>query len=302
MAICIFALPILAILGIFSATHRKLAFEALDCVWRKSTFRPCRSSLDDRLQAMIIGKILKRSVFLGRVINKNFTVFSYLFVGLLILSSYYSLEGAFNYYYYGNCNGPDELGFCLLDPSGENSGHSLIDGEIPENIIFPTIEKNDPILGNPNSQLIIIEFGCFACPFTKKAEPTLKEVMKNYNVSIQYKSSLINSHNLSFESALAANCAFEQGKYKPYHDKLFELQGELSEDDFFDLAKTLGLNKTRFTICYNNKTYEHEIKSDHQMALNAGVIATPTFFINERRIVGPKPYRTFATIIEEELY
>jgi len=37
------------------------------------------------------------------------------------------------------------------------------------------------------------------------------------------------------------------------------------------------------------------------MGVNAGVTGTPTFFVNRQKIVGPKPFRTFKTVIDEEL-
>ena len=41
--------------------------------------------------------------------------------------------------------------------------------------------------------------------------------------------------------------------------------------------------------------------NDAEMGINAGVIGTPTFFINDKKIVGPKPIRTFKKLINKEL-
>ncbi len=37
------------------------------------------------------------------------------------------------------------------------------------------------------------------------------------------------------------------------------------------------------------------------MGIYAGVRGTPTFFINEQKIVGSKPFKTFKKIIDKEL-
>ena len=47
--------------------------------------------------------------------------------------------------------------------------------------------------------------------------------------------------------------------------------------------------------------YKSEVDADTLAAVRAGVTGTPTFFINKQKIVGPKPARTFKTIIDEEL-
>ena len=58
MVLCFVALFVFAILGIFSAKYRLLAREALDCVVRTVTLRPCESKLDERLHSQIVAKLL----------------------------------------------------------------------------------------------------------------------------------------------------------------------------------------------------------------------------------------------------
>ena len=48
---CIVAFVVLSILGIFSAANRRLAKEALDCVFRRITFRPCNTGFDEKMKA-----------------------------------------------------------------------------------------------------------------------------------------------------------------------------------------------------------------------------------------------------------
>ena len=58
---CLIALIIFSILGIFSATHRQLAKEALDCVFRRVTLRPCNTGFDKKVKGKVIGKLLNKS-------------------------------------------------------------------------------------------------------------------------------------------------------------------------------------------------------------------------------------------------
>ena len=75
--ICILAMVVFGIMGIFSASHRKLAKEAFDCVFRMITFRPCNSTFDQRMKGKIVGKLINKSprmsgFSLFRDVTKNF--------------------------------------------------------------------------------------------------------------------------------------------------------------------------------------------------------------------------------------
>src|SRR3989344_5162086 len=83
--ICIIALVVFSIVGIFSATHRALAKEALDCVLRRVTFRPCNTGFDEKMKGMIVGRLLNRSVFAARFVKKYFEFISWGFIVLLTI-------------------------------------------------------------------------------------------------------------------------------------------------------------------------------------------------------------------------
>ena len=69
--ICVIALIVFSILGIFSATHRKLAAEAFGCVFKKATLRKCASGMDVKIKGKITGTFMKYSPKLAKVIYKH---------------------------------------------------------------------------------------------------------------------------------------------------------------------------------------------------------------------------------------
>lgn len=303
MVLCLLALPIFAILGIFSIKYRKLTLDALECLFKTITLKKCESGLDDRIKSGVTGTILKYSPKTAKIVYRNYKIFSWIILILFLWSFYVSSVGIYNYINYGNCNGPESTGFCLFDPTGENSKISETDSIIPSEIVMPVLEDDDPIIGNPNAEITIIEFGCFVCPYTQKAEGIVKEILDYYEgkVNLQFKTFYIPGHNESYEAALAASCAKEQGKYLEYHDSLFDLQTSLGMQTYLEIAKNLDLEIEQFKECIITEKYKNEIDSDSLMGIHAGVIGTPTFFINEQRIVGPKPFKTFKKIIDKEL-
>jgi len=304
MVLCLLALPIFAIIGIFSIKYRKLTYDAWECLFKTITLRKCESGLDDRIKADLTGRVLKLSPKTGRFFYKNYKIFSWIIFLIFLWSFYVSTFGVYNYYAYGNCNGPESTGFCIFDPTGSNSKVSAVVGELHKEMIYPILEDNDPKIGNPNAELTIIEFGCYKCPYTKKAKPVIKKILDYYEgrVNFEFKTFPIPSHNFSYELALGSECAKEQKKHLAYHEMAFARQGFVEDKkSLFKLADDIGLDINQFETCVEEDRYKAEIEADQKMGIDAKVSGTPTFFINEQKIVGPKPFKTFKKIIDSEI-
>ncbi|MBW2986651.1 DsbA family protein [Candidatus Woesearchaeota archaeon] len=306
--ICILALVVFSILAIFSASHRPLAAEAFDCVFRKVTFRKCRTNLDQRLKSQITGKLMRKNAFLAKIVYKNFEIISWLFVILFIASLAYSAYGGYNYYLYGNCYGPEDTGgFCIynaLEGDQFSKIHTKLDGEI----ILPDTD-DDPALGPADAKVEMIEFGCYMCPFSRQAQDVVKQVLDKYGDKIRfvYRDFPIEQSG-DADLHIAANCALEQDKFWDVHDLLFteqdvcvESTGEEREKQIESIAEKAGLDLDKFNECMKSGRYVEEIAKDFEDGAKAGVYGTPTFFINGRTIIGPKPLRAFEKIIDEEL-
>lgn len=171
----------------------------------------------------------------------------------------------------------------------------------------PRVEVNyDPgrVIGRSGLPVTIIEFADFSCPFCRKSDLTLKEVVAKYpgKVSIAYRDfPLRETHPEAQVAAEAARCAGDQGKFWEYHDLLFETQGGHSRERLLEDAQKLKLNERRFQLCLDTSKYKAEIERDVQDAIAAGVTGTPTFFINGIPLAGAQPASAFEKIIDEEL-
>ncbi|MEM3373710.1 MAG: thioredoxin domain-containing protein [Candidatus Woesearchaeota archaeon] len=302
--ICLLALIVFSILGIFSATHRKLAAKAFDCVFRRITLRPCQSGLDQKVKTDIIVFFSKRNTKIAKFVAKNFEILSWIFTILMIASIVFSVRGIYFYIIYGNCNGQNSNEFCIFDAIHPNEA-TCEDPNIKKQEIkfIPKENKNDIILGNPLAKLIIIEYGCYSCSYTKKAQPIVNEILKNYGTKIKfiYRDFPIKEHETSLLRSNAAKCAASLGKFLEYHNLLFENQEKnLTIDDLKTLAKNIKLNQS-FDTCLEQRTYENEINQTYEEARANGLYGTPTFFINDKIVVGNKPYAYFKEIIDKEL-
>jgi hypothetical protein len=137
--ICIIALVVFGILGIFSAKYRSLAKEAFDCVFRRMTLRPCTTGFDQKMKMKIVSKSFKHSPKLSQLIYKYFEALSWTFTILMIVSLIFTGIGAYNYVAFGNCNGPNSSAYCVIND---------ITGKVPEkcdntsSIIYPVVKPS----------------------------------------------------------------------------------------------------------------------------------------------------------------
>ena len=143
---CIVAFVVLSILGIFSATNRRLAKEALDCVLRRITFRPCNTGFDEKMKAKILGKVIMRSEKLASFINKRFEILAWAFFVIGMAALVMSVRGLVLFYTTGSCNGLNSEAFCVFDPTGANNDVSNLGGTcpvVPKTIADLTLEGVD---------------------------------------------------------------------------------------------------------------------------------------------------------------
>lgn len=169
----------------------------------------------------------------------------------------------------------------------------------------PNINLNGKIArGDPNAKVIIVEFSDFQCPFCLRVQPTIEQILKDYNGSVKlyYKHfPLSQIHPYAQKAAEASELAADQGKFWEYHDKLFQNQDNLDLESLKKYAAELGLDMERFNRGLENNEKAAIVENDLQEGINLGVRGTPTFFINGRVLVGAQPYSAFKQIIDEEL-
>jgi protein-disulfide isomerase len=160
-----------------------------------------------------------------------------------------------------------------------------------------------PAQGPPNAPIEMIEFSDFQCPYCQRAHPTIKQVLETYGnrVRLVYRNYPLPNHPNARPAAEAAQCANEQGKFWPYHDRLFSNPGKLGEADLKQGAAELGMDAARFNACVDSHKYKDVVDADIKAANDAGVSGTPAFFINGRPLTGAQPFEAFKRIIDEEL-
>lgn len=187
--------------------------------------------------------------------------------------------------------------------------------EEPENVEVSI--DDDPIKGDKDAPITIIEFSDFQCPYCKRFYDQVssqidEEYVSKGKVRMVFRDYPLPFHQKALPAAVAANCAGEQGKYWEAHDFFFENPDKLDTESFLGSAQELGLDKAKLEKCINEtgKEQEAEINKDMEEGQKYGVRGTPSFFIGKTDdegnmsgiyVRGAQPYNVFKQHIDELL-
>ncbi len=214
-----------------------------------------------------------------------------------------------------------------LTKSDLDDAISRIESKIGNNLPSPTLPlqpikislDDDPIRGNPDAPITIVEFSDYQCPFCARFyAQTLPLLLEEYidegKVNLVYRDFPVQRiHPNALAAAAAAECADDQGKYWEYHDTLFEKQNAWAKLDsnsaistFSQFAAEIELEQQQFDNCLKSGKYLEEVQADFSDGKNYQVTGTPGFFIGNEdigfvKIIGAKPYDTFKKVIDAQL-
>jgi len=300
--LCIIALVVFAILGIFSATHRELAWEALDCVTRRVTLRPCTSGFKEKVKSKVLAVLLNRSVFAARVFNRHFELVSWVFIILIILSTVYVVKGAYNFYFYASCNGLNQSGFCAFDPSGEHNKVTELSstcGIVPKeesNLTLEGVEVSlfPSIPGTSDDTVVFI--GCYDCEFTRKAYPSIQKLVKKHSSRYVFAHFPAKEHT-KFLSEIG-HCVYKEygDRFWAFNDRLFTGDRAYVHDrNALDALLTeFGFDIGTISTCTEKPETKREVEQQLVELKKTNLYGTPTVFVNGTAFVGPKPYRVYS--------
>ena len=313
--LCFLGLLVLATLALFSARYRPLAREAFDCVFRRVTLRKCTTGLDKRLKAMVTGRLVASHPGAARFLHRHLEALAWLFVVLVVGSTANLGYGFYNYYRYGNCNGPTGTGFCVFDPSGKHRRYSgIVTGHRGE-----TVKPGDggnPALGPAGARVTIIEFGSYTCPYTRASRargpggraaacgrgaaglPALPArrpghasrgrrdrlrgfLQRDAAAPGGSRGRARDDHAGATRAAIAADCAGAQGRFWEYHQRLAASPDAIVTcAGLIELARAVGVDEAAFARCLEDPAMREHVRRDFEDGVKAGIYGTPTFFID----------------------
>ena len=165
------------------------------------------------------------------------------------------------------------------------------------------IVEGDHVRGNPDADIVIIEYGDFQCPYCARACPTLAGLQEQYGerIALVYRHLPLDMHPYAEPAAEAAEAAASQDKFWEMHDTLFAHQAQMAPAQLPLLAQGLGLDAARFDADFSRRRYRERIQAPAREAQALGASATPCFFINGERYEGDSDRESLTAAVQRYL-
>lgn len=172
----------------------------------------------------------------------------------------------------------------------------------PEPPVYTIDTSDQPSLGSSSAPVTIIEFTDYQCPSCAATQPVIEKLVKEYDGKLRLvvRDFPLEQHADAFKAAEAAEAAREQGKYWEYVALLMRNQSKLSVAALKEYASQLALDRQKFDAALDSGKFSAQVQRDIRDGLKLGIHATPTIFINGRR-VADATYESLKTAIETAL-
>lgn len=178
------------------------------------------------------------------------------------------------------------------------------------------VSSDDHIKGNPDAQVVIVEYSDFECPFCKRFHDTMNQVMDEYGkdgqVAWVYRHFPLDQlHPVKARAeAVASECVNEIGgneAFWQFADRFFELTPSNNQTDIEtvipQIVQEIGIDSQKFDTCMNSGKYDQHIESDIANAVETGGRGTPWSIViapNGKAfpLSGAQPYASVKQLIE----
>jgi len=178
---------------------------------------------------------------------------------------------------------------------------------------IPPITEDDHLRGNPEAEIILVEYSDFECPFCKSFHPIMKQVLAEYGDKVAwiYRHFPLGFHANAQKEAEASECAAELGgnqAFWDYTDAIYErTEGNgtgFALDQLTPLAVELGLNGNSFKECLDSGRFSQKVGDQMAGGQAAGIAGTPGTIVLTKDgaaniIPGALPFESVKEIIKD---
>jgi protein-disulfide isomerase len=167
-------------------------------------------------------------------------------------------------------------------------------------------EIGDKTLGPADAKVTIVEYASATCPHCATFHTTtLQEVKKEFidTGKVRFISREFPLDDLALAAFMIARCVPDD-KYFPMLDTIYETQktwaGQNARAELLKMAKLAGLSEADFDKCLKDEALAKGILAIREDgAKKYGVDATPTLYINGKKMEGERDIEAFRKAIEE---
>jgi NhaA family Na+:H+ antiporter len=164
----------------------------------------------------------------------------------------------------------------------------------------PVDPRTDHVLGPPDAEIALVEYGSYACAHCSAANQRLVDIRDQFGDRLRYvfRHRPLRGNALARRAAELAELALSPKQFWKVHSALMSRSSDLTEEDLADIATQFDLPLDEAS---NAGAAGRNIEADIASADASGVIVTPAFFINGRRYDGPWDDASFTEALSRPL-
>ena len=188
------------------------------------------------------------------------------------------------------------LGRLIFKVAARRWGEETAD--LPMLLEPPVDPEVDHIRGPEDAQLTLVEYVDFECAYCAHATGSWEDLRAHFGDDLRYVVRQLPHHPHGPIAARASEAASNQGMFWPWLDFVFTRQHALEREDLIGYAVELGLDVDRFIADLDSPAVIERVERDLASAVASGAHATPTFFVEGRRLRGSYDARTVTAALE----
>jgi protein-disulfide isomerase len=162
-------------------------------------------------------------------------------------------------------------------------------------------DADNPVFGNPDGDITIVEWFDFNCPYCRKLEPDLRQVVHDDGkVRLVLKDWPILGPVSVVAARVALACKF-QGKYDKAHDAMIGVSSKLTEPRIYELIAGAGVDvdRAKKDLATNAKAIDGMLARNNEAAEGLGFRGTPAFIVGKFRVPGVLTMDQFEQVIAD---
>jgi protein-disulfide isomerase len=166
------------------------------------------------------------------------------------------------------------------------------------------IETRDIYIGSANAAVTITSYIDYESLASAKLNTILQQLLETYDGKVRLNFRhfpMANIHQKAMKAAEAVVAAAQENLFWQMHNKLFENQKQLGTISLKQYGKQVGVQNKRFLDDLVNGIYAWQVREDLLEAVDNGVTAAGTVFIDSKKIEGDISYKALSVVIEDLL-
>ncbi|PTY37681.1 hypothetical protein BGP77_14445 [Saccharospirillum sp. MSK14-1] len=161
---------------------------------------------------------------------------------------------------------------------------------------------NDPVIGNPNGSVTLVEFYDYNCGYCKRADSTVQALIDaNPDLRVVYKEfPILAETSLTAAQASLALHSLYPAQFEDFHRNLLGRRSLPSHDAVWDAIDDMdGVDVDAVREESQADWIQQTLAENRQLARALGISGTPTFVVGGQLLKGAYPQATIQAAIDD---